>query len=117
MAGGCGRETAPEKPNLPQTAAPGWTLKSYESAPPPAGVPAPALCWKAEYSGAGTASVWTCGYTSAGGAFDAVQRARAEADTVKFQQGRFLVIASWSGADHAGATSLVRAVQAAIKSE
>jgi hypothetical protein len=40
-----------------------------------------------------------------------MQRARAEADTVKFQEERYLVIAHYSGGTRAGITALIRSVQ------
>src|ERR1017187_1391130 len=96
MAANCS-ERAPAKPDLPQSVSPGWTLKTYEASPPPPGLPAGNApdCWKAEYANTGAAQIWIGGYRVSGSAFDAVQRARAEADTVKFQEGKYLVIAKW----------------------
>jgi hypothetical protein len=110
---GCGAGSMPGQPDLPASVSPGWTRKSYADAPPPSGLPAgPApRCWKADYAGAGTAEVWTCAYRASGSAFDAQQRARAEADTVKFQEGNYLVIVKWSGGSRAEVTALIRAVQ------
>jgi hypothetical protein len=81
----------------------------------PAGIPADGSpqCWKAEYAGQGPASaeVWTCWYRIRGNAFDAVQRARTEAQAVKFQAGSYLVIVRWNGAPKASVGALVRAVE------
>jgi hypothetical protein len=109
---GCG-ESAPGKPDLPQSVSPGWAQKSFGQAAPPAGLPETSKpdCWKAVYAGKGSAEVWTCGYGNKGGAFDAAQRARAEADTVKFQEGKYLVIVKWSGSSREEITALVRALQ------
>ncbi len=95
---------------------PGWTLKAFEHVEAPAGVPPSASrqCWKAEYLNKGSAEVWICGYTVEGGAFDAMQRAPAEANAVKFQEGRYLVIARWNGVTKTDITTLVRAIQKSI---
>jgi hypothetical protein len=106
---------------LPQNAPPAWNRKAFEASAPPPGLPqgtaspAPTQCWKADYAATGTATIWTCAYPTSGGAFDAVQRARAEADTVKFQEGNYFVIATWSGSTRADVTSLVRAIQAKLQ--
>ncbi len=116
---GCGKEEPPAKPELPKIAAPGWTLGAYQAAPPPAGVPAPTQCWKAEYTGKLSATILVCGYGTTGSAFDAAQRAPTGANTVKFDEGRYLVIASCLAlSDPAGRDdfkSLVRAVQAKLR--
>jgi hypothetical protein len=78
---------------------------------PPDGAPE---CWKAEYSGQGSAQVWICGYKASTSAFDAVQRARAEAQTVKFQKGSYLVLVKWNNVPKASLTALVRAIQKAV---
>lgn len=116
LAAACG-ERPPAKPDLPQSVSPGWTLKTYEAAPPPPGLPAgnPPECWKADYTSTGAAQIWVCGYRISGSAFDAVQRARAEADTVKFQEGNYLVIAKWTGVARADITALIRAVQKTLQ--
>jgi hypothetical protein len=44
-----------------------------------------------------------------------VQRARAEAQTVKFQVGSWLVLVKWNNAPKASVTALVRAIQGALK--
>ena len=71
----------------------------------------PPQCWKAQYEGVGTAEVWACGYRERGSAFDAVQRAPAAAQTVKFQEGKYLVLVKWNGVPKANLTALIRAVQ------
>jgi hypothetical protein len=43
-----------------------------------------------------------------------MQRARAEAQTVKFQEGNYLVLVNWNDAPKANLTALVRAVQKAL---
>lgn len=116
---GCGGDKAPGKPDLPESVTPGWARKSLEQAPAPAGLPEGSKpeCWKAVYTGSGTASaeVWACGYTYGGGAFDAMQRTRAAADTVKFQEGKYLVLVKWAGGSKEEITALVRAVQRTLK--
>jgi hypothetical protein len=113
---GCGEGAVAGKPELPQSVSPGWVQKSFVHADPPAGLPAgpKADCWKAEYAGAGTAEVWTCGYAAESGAFDAAQRFGSGADRVKFQAGKYLVVAQWSGGSKVEVTALVRAIQKAL---
>lgn len=108
---------APAEPKLPESATPGWTRKSFAKAEGPAGLPAGVKpeCWKADYASTGQAQVWACGYAQESSAFDAMQRARAEADTVKFQEGKFLVIVQWHGVSRDEITALVRAVQRNLK--
>lgn len=109
----CGPNPA-AKPDLPQSVSPGWTLGSFGDAPAPEGLPPgdpPPRCWKAQYAGPGSADVWVCGYKVEGGAFNAVQRARAEAQTVKFQEGRYLVLVKWNAVPKASLTALIRAIQ------
>jgi hypothetical protein len=104
------------KPDLPQSVSPGWKLVSLDRAAAPDGIPpdgSPA-CWKAEYAGPGSAQVWICGYKASTSTFDAVQRARAEAQTVKFQQGANLVLVKWNNVPKARLTALVRAIQTAV---
>ena len=50
-------------------------------------------------------------------AFDAVQRARAEAQTVKFQQGASLVLVKWNDVPKDSLTALVRAIQKAVPTQ
>jgi hypothetical protein len=87
----------------------------------PAGIPASGApqCWKADYSGQAapqsSAQVWVCWYKASGSAFDAMQRARAEAQTVKFQEGNYLVLVNWNDTPKANLTALVRTVQKALQ--
>ena len=116
LAAGCG-SGRPGKPEIPASVSPGWKLSSFDRAAAPAGIPASdgPECWRGEYSGEGTAEVWVCGYKTSAGAFDAVQRARAEAQTVKFQEGSWLVLVKWNNAPKAGVTALVRAIQGVLR--
>jgi hypothetical protein len=68
-------------------------------------------CWKAGYAGAGTADVWLCRFGNETGAFDAAQRAKTEAQSVKFQEGDYLVLVNWNNTPKTDLTSLVRALQ------
>jgi hypothetical protein len=107
----------PGKPELPASVSPGWTLKSYDVSSPPTGLPDGPVpqCWKADYAGPGSAEVWACGYRVSGSAFNAEQRARAEADTVKFQEGNYLIIVNWHGGSRAEVTALIRGLQKALQ--
>jgi hypothetical protein len=113
----CGTGAAPRKPELPQSVPPGWTLKTFDRSAPPAGLLAdisPA-CWRADYVNKGAAQIWVCGYLEGTSAFDAAQRARAEADTVKFHEGRYLAIVKWNGVSRVEIAALIRAVQKALQ--
>jgi hypothetical protein len=114
----CGADRT-AKPDLPQSVSPGWKLVSLDRAAAPGGIPPDGLpaCWKAEYAGQGSAEVWICAYKASTGAFDAVQRARAEAQTVKFQQGANLVLVKWNTVPKASVTALVRAIQKAVPTQ
>ena len=114
---GCAGGGLPGKPDLPASVPPAWTLQSYAPSPAPEGLPAGAApqCWKAEYAGSGAADVWACGFRVSGSAFDAEQRTRAEANTVKFQEGNFLVIARWTAGSRADVTSLIRTIQKSMQ--
>jgi len=109
----CGGGESPGAPDLPASVSPGWSRKSLAKSAVPGGVPdgGEPQCWKAEYEGSGKAEVWACGYRASGSAFDAAQRARAEADTVKFQESNYLVIVKWSGGSRTDLTALVRSIQ------
>jgi hypothetical protein len=108
------------RPDLPESVSPGWRLSSLDRTAAPGGIPLEGTpeCWKAEYAGQGSAQasaqVWVCGYKASAGALDAVQRARAEAQTVKFQQGAYLVLVKWNNVSKASLTALVRAIQKAV---
>lgn len=116
----CSAAQAPE-PQLPQSVSPGWTRTSFSQAGAPAGIPttnAP-KCWKANYRGQAapqtSAQVWVCWYKASGSAFDAMQRARAEAQSVKFQEGNNLVLINWNDTPKTDLTALVRALQKALQ--
>jgi hypothetical protein len=114
----CGNISGPGKPDLPTSVSPGWSRVSYDQTAPPAGLPEGPTpdCWKATYRGSeGTAEVWACGFRAEGSAFNAMQRARAEANTVKFQEARYLAIVRWNGGSRADVTALVRAIQKALQ--
>jgi hypothetical protein len=100
---------APSKPDIPDSVSPGWKLASLNKSAD--GEPA---CWKAEYTGPGSAEVSICWYKSTASAFEAVQRARAEAQTVKFQEEHYFVMVNWNSVPKANLTALVRAIQKAL---
>jgi hypothetical protein len=114
-------ESVPAKPEIPDSISPGWKLVSLASAPRPAEV-APdgdPRCWKAEYTGSaastsGTAEVAICWYKVSGNAFEALQRTRAEAQAVKFQQEHYFILVKWNNAPKANVTALVRALEKAL---
>jgi len=118
LLAGCRQNVAP-KPDLPQSVSPGWKLSSFDRSARPEGVSPDGepQCWKAEYSGQGSAQVWTCWYRERGNAFEAAQRARAEAQAVKFQEGSYLVLVRWNNAPKANVSALVRAVEKATAPE
>jgi hypothetical protein len=92
-------------------------LSSFDRAAVPSGIQGTDSpeCWKGEYAGQGSAEVWVCGYKAQAGAFDAVQRARAEAQAVKFQEGSWLVLVKWNNVPKASLTALIRAIQKALQ--
>lgn len=110
--------SAPAKPDIPESISPGWKLASLAGAPRPA-VVGPAgepTCWKAEYTGSAastsaSAEVAICWYKVSGNAFEALQRTRAEAQAVKFQQAHYFVLVKWNNASKASLTALVRAIE------
>jgi hypothetical protein len=110
--GSCG-EGQRGKPELPESVSPGWKLMSLQATAAPAEVPAGGTpeCWLANYAGAGAAQLWLCRYNAETGAFDAAQRARAEAQTVKFQEGAYLVLVKWNNTPKTDLTALIRAIQ------
>jgi hypothetical protein len=114
LLAGCGQSEG-TKPDLPQSVSPGWKLTRFDKAAVPAGIPADGApqCWKAEYAGEGSADVFTCWYKERGSAFEAVQRARTEAQSVKVQEGQYLVLVRWNGSPKANVAALVRAVEKA----
>lgn len=72
-------------------------------------------CWQAAYSGPGSATAWVCRYPVPTGAFEALQRTRAAANTVKFQGGDAFVFIQWDKATRDEVTTLVHAIQRALK--
>jgi hypothetical protein len=102
---------APVKPDLPESVSPGWKLASLSQSP--------GECWKADYIGASSSSsaaeALICRYKEKGSAFNAAQRARAEAQTVKFEQGRYFVVVKWNNAPKSDLAALVRAIQKALQ--
>jgi hypothetical protein len=123
LLAGCGQSASPGKPDLPTSITPGWTLKSYNDSPPPAGLPdgASPKCWKALYDGAasveGTAAsaeAWVCGYAEESSAFNAMQRMAAGANTVKWQKGKYLEVVRWSGGSRGDVTALMRRLEKAL---
>jgi hypothetical protein len=113
---GCGQKQV-SKPDLPASISPGWKLTSYDPAAAPAGMPRDSSpqCWKANYEGEGTIAIWLCGYSAEGGAFNAVQRTPTQAQTVKFQEGRYFVLVQWNAVPKASLTALVRTIQANLR--
>jgi hypothetical protein len=125
----CG-ETQRAKPNLPESVSPGWKLTSLDRSTAPPYVPYPSSrhspvegqqvsargrdCWQANYAGADTAQIRICRYSATDGAFDAWQRVRADAGTVKFQEREYLVLVKGNGAPEADLTALMRAIQQAL---
>ena len=108
----CG-ENQPAKPQLPASVSPGWKLTALTQSAAPQEVPEGVKpeCWRANYGGTGTAQIWLCRYSAETNAFDAAQRARAGAQTVKFQEGEYLVLVQWNNAPKADLAALIRAVQ------
>jgi len=102
--------SAPSKPDIPDSVSPGWKLSALNKSAD--GEPA---CWKAEYAGPGSADVRICWYKAPASAFEAVQRARAEAQTVKFQEEHYFVMVKWNNVPKANLTALVRAIQKALQ--
>jgi hypothetical protein len=109
--------TPPSKPDIPDSVSPGWKLSSLDKSTLPSGVSSDGApqCWKADYAGSGTAEAWICWYQAKANAFEAVQRARTEAQTIKFQEGPYLVLVKWNNAPKASLTALVRAIQKALQ--
>jgi hypothetical protein len=111
----CG-SAPPAKPDIPQSVSPGWKLSSLDKSALPPGLSSDGApdCWKGTYSGSGSADVWLCWYRESANAFEAVQRARAAAQTVKFQEGRYFVLIQWNNVQKADLTALIRAIQKAL---
>ena len=96
----------PPKPDIPDSISPGWKLASL--------VPAEPACWTAQYTGPGSADVRICWYKATASALEAVQRTRAEAQTVKFQEEHYFVLVKWNGVSQTDLTALIRAVQKSL---
>jgi hypothetical protein len=94
-------------------------MKGYDRSGVPEGLPegVQPQCWKADYAGAqnGSAEVWVCGFRERSSAFNAVQRARAAANTLKFQKDRFLVLVRWNGGSRTDLTALMRVLENSLK--
>jgi hypothetical protein len=116
LTGHC-TSSPPPKPDIPDSVSPGWKLSSLNNSAPPSGLPSDSTptCWKADYAGAGAAEVWICWYRSTGNAFDAAQRARAEAQAVKFQEEHYFVLVKWNNVPKSNLTALIRAIQKALQ--
>ena len=70
--------------------------------------------WTMQYSGTPPMRLTVCKMPSQTGAFDAVQRWRAEAGKLAFYKGRFFGIAESPGADHAALNRFAATVQASL---
>jgi hypothetical protein len=107
----------PPKPDIPDSVSPGWKLSSLGKSALPSGVPPSGSpdCWKADYIGEGSAETWICWYKATANAFEAVQRARAEAQTVKFQEEHYLVLVKWNNVPKTSLTALIRAIQKSMQ--
>jgi hypothetical protein len=105
------------RPDLPDSVSPGWKRASFEPVSPPFPIPAgeaPEQCWKASYIAQGTADAWVCRYRVEASAFNTVQRAPAEAQAVKFQEGNYFVLVKWNAVPKADLTTLMRAIQKSL---
>jgi len=99
----------PAQPDIPNSISPGWKLASLSKSS--SGDP---TCWKADYTGAGTASASICWYKATESAFDALQRTRAEAQAVKFQKGHYFVLIKWNNVPKVNLMALVRELERAL---
>jgi len=135
VALGACRDERRVKPVLPESVSPGWKLKSLDASSVPPFLPYPSSrlpskqaqaegletpatgspdCWQANYAGTGTAHIRLCRFSGEPGAFDAVQRARLEAQTVKFQQDEYLVLVKWENTPKVDLAALMHAIQQAL---
>lgn len=108
----CSPGDAP-KPDLPKSVSPGWTLKQIETGSPDR-LPqngTPPVCWKADYTSEGDATVWVCGYRASASAFEAAQRMPSAAQQVNFQKGQYFVVVHWNNVSQTAITTLIRAIQ------
>jgi hypothetical protein len=97
----------PPKPDIPDSVSPGWKLSSL--------IKSSDECWNAHYAGTGDAEVSICWYKTTAGAFEAVQRTRAEAQAVKFQEEHYFVLVKWNNVPKANLTALIRAIQKSLQ--
>jgi hypothetical protein len=65
-------------------------------------------------AGPGAAEIFLCRYSATSGAFDGWQRARADAQTVKFQEGKYLVLVKSKDTPNANLVLLMRALEASL---
>ena len=107
----------PAKPDIPDSVSPGWKLTSLDKSPLPSEIPAGGepVCWKADYAGPGSVAVRVCWYKATADAFEAMQRARAEAQAVKFQEEHYFILVKWNNAPRTSVTALVRAIEKALQ--
>jgi hypothetical protein len=107
----------PPKPEIPSSVSPGWKLSFYDKSSPPPEIPADGSpqCWKGAYTAEGTADIWICGYKERASAFEATQRVRAEAQTVKFQKDRYLILVKWNNVSRVSLTALIRAIEKSLQ--
>jgi len=114
LTAACGSGDA-ARPDLPTSVSPGWTRQKTETAPLPAGLPqlgTPPVCWKADYTGNGDATVTVCGYRVS--AFEAEQRMPSAPNQVKFHKGVYLAIVHWDNVSQTAITTLVGAIQRSL---
>jgi hypothetical protein len=124
-------EAAQATPRLPESVSPpGWKLTSFDRSAALSYMPYPSSrqpsaqvaggssdCWRANYAGPGTALIRLCRYNTTNGAFDGWQRARADEQTVKFQEGKYLVLVTSNDTPPAKLTFLMRALQTALSKQ
>jgi hypothetical protein len=106
LLGACA-SSPPPKPDIPDSISPGWKLSSLTKSSDE--------CWIAEYAGQGNAELRICWYQATASAFEAVQRTRAEAQTVKFQEEHYFVLVKWNNVPKVKLTALIRAIQKALQ--
>ena len=97
----------PPKPDIPDSISPGWKLSSLTKSSDE--------CWNADYTGQGSAELRICWYKETASAFEAVQRTRAEAQAVKFQEDHYFVLVKWNNVPKASLTALIRAIQKSLQ--
>lgn len=107
----------PTQPDIPNSISPGWKLQSIGKSDRPAELPPDGSpsCWKADYSGRGSAEAWFCWYKETANAFDSMQRVRAEAQAVKFQTGHYFVLVKWNNVARVNLMALVRGLERQLR--